>query len=185
MPNESSFQDHAAAASKVKSLGFAVITLSDTRSDLTDESGKFIKNALADAGHTVPVYRVLKEDRVKIKTTLQDCLSEPDVNVIITNGGTGIASRDSTIEVLGSLLEKQLDGFGELFRMLSYQEIGPAAVLSRALCALHGRQVVWALPGSSAACRLALDRLILPELDHLGAQLARPAAFPAPRSTPE
>lgn len=167
MSNESSFQDHAAAASKVKSLGFAVITLSDTRSDLTDESGKFIKNALADAGHTVPVYRVLKEDRVKIKTTLQDCLSDPEVNVIVTNGGTGIASRDSTIEVMASLLEKQLDGFGELFRMLSYQEIGPAAMMSRALGGIAKNRVLFAIPGSTNAVRLAMEKLILPQAGHV------------------
>lgn len=167
MPNESSFQDHAAAASKVKSLGFAVITLSDTRSDLTDESGKFIKNALADAGHTVPMYRVLKEDRVKIKTTLQDCLSDPEVNVIVTNGGTGIASRDSTIEVMASLLEKQLDGFGELFRMLSYQEIGPAAMMSRALGGIAKNRVLFAIPGSTNAVRLAMEKLILPQAGHV------------------
>jgi molybdenum cofactor biosynthesis protein B len=167
MSHESSFQDHAAAASHVGSLGFAVITLSDTRSDATDMSGKFIKNALTEAGHTIPLYRVLKEDRVKIKTTLQDCLADPQINVVITNGGTGIASRDSTIEVLSSVLEKQLDGFGELFRMLSYQEIGPAAMMSRAIGGIAKNRVLFAIPGSTNAVRLAMEKLILPQAGHI------------------
>jgi molybdenum cofactor biosynthesis protein B len=167
MHAESSFQDHAAASSNVGSLGFAVITLSDTRTDATDMSGKFIKNALSEAGHTIPLYRVLKEDRVKIKTTLQDCLADPQVHVVITNGGTGIASRDSTIEVLASLLEKQLDGFGELFRMLSYQEIGPAAMMSRALAGIAKHKVLFAIPGSTNAVRLAMEKLILPQAGHV------------------
>ncbi len=167
MSHESSFQDHATESANVGSLGFAVITLSDTRTDLTDMSGKFIKHALTEAGHTVPYYRVLKEDRVKIKTLLQDCLADPQVNVVITNGGTGIASRDSTIEVLASVLEKQLDGFGELFRMLSYQEIGPAAMMSRALAGIAKNRVLFAIPGSTNAVRLAMEKLILPQAGHI------------------
>ena len=167
MAIESSFQDHAAAASNVGSLGFAVITLSDTRTDATDISGKSIKYMLTEAGHKVPYYRVLKEDRVKIKTALQDCLADPEVNVIITNGGTGIASRDSTIEVLSSVLEKQLDGFGELFRMLSYQEIGPAAMMSRAVGGIAKNRVLFAIPGSTNAVRLAMEKLILPQAGHV------------------
>ena len=167
MPNESSFQDHAAAASHVGSLGFAVITLSDTRDDATDMSGKFIKNALTEAGHKVPYYRVLKEDCVKIKTTLQECLADPEIAVVITNGGTGIASRDSTIEMLTSILDKQLDGFGELFRMLSYQEIGPAAMMSRALAGIAKNRVLFAIPGSTNAVRLAMEKLILPQAAHV------------------
>lgn len=167
MSTESSFQDHAAASACVGSLGFAVITLSDTRTDATDASGKFIKNALIEAGHKVPYYRVLKEDRVKIKTTLQDCLADPEVNVIITNGGTGIASRDSTIEVMASLLDKPMDGFGELFRMLSYQEIGPAAMISRAIGGIAKNRVLFAIPGSTNAVRLAMEKLILPQAGHV------------------
>ena len=167
MQHESSFQDHAAASSNVGSLGFAVITLSDTRDEATDMSGKFITNALVAAGHKVPLYRVLPEDRVKIKTTLQDCLADPHIAVVITNGGTGIASRDSTIEVLASVLEKQLDGFGELFRMLSYQEIGPAAMMSRALAGIAKNRVLFAIPGSTNAVRLAMEKLILPQAGHV------------------
>jgi molybdenum cofactor biosynthesis protein B len=167
MSSESSFQDHVVEASRVGALGFAVITLSDTRTDATDESGRFIKNALADAGHHVVLYRVLREDRVKIKSTLQDCLADHQVNAVITNGGTGISSRDSTIEVMASMLDKQIDGFGELFRSLSYQEIGPAAMMSRALGGIAKNRVLFAIPGSTNAVRLAMEKLILPQAAHI------------------
>jgi molybdenum cofactor biosynthesis protein B len=104
---------------------------------------------------------------VKIKTVLQDCLADPHVAIVITNGGTGIASRDSTIDVMGSLLEKQLDGFGELFRMLSYQEIGPAAMMSRAIAGIAKNRVLFAIPGSTNAVRLAMEKLILPQAAHV------------------
>jgi molybdopterin adenylyltransferase len=164
---ESSFKDHEAEASKIRSLGFAVITMSDTRTEDTDVSGAFIKTTLQDAGHTVPFYRVLQDDREKIKTTVQDCLIDPHIAVIITNGGTGIAARDTTFDVVSSLLDKQLDGFGELFRMLSYQEIGPAAMLSRAVAGIAKGKVVFAIPGSTNAVRLAMEKLILPQAGHV------------------
>ena len=166
--SESSFKDHeTAVASQVRSLGFAVITLSDTRTDATDISGAFIKNILLDAGHTVPFYRVLPDDREKIKTVVQDCLSDPHIAVIITNGGTGISARDTTFDVVASLLEKRLDGFGELFRMLSYQEIGPAAMMSRATAGVAKGKVIFAVPGSTNAVRLAMEKLILPQAGHV------------------
>ncbi len=165
---ESSFQDHEdAAAAKVKSLGFAIITLSDTRTEETDISGAFIKNLLLNSGHTVPFYRVFPDDRVKIKDVVQDCLADPHIAVIITNGGTGIASRDTTFDVVASLLEKRLDGFGELFRMLSYQEIGPAAMMSRAVAGIAKGKVIFSLPGSTNAVRLAMEQLILPQAAHV------------------
>jgi len=165
--SESSFQDHEAASAKISSLGFAVITLSDTRSEATDVSGAFIKNILHDAGHTVPYYRVLKDDREKIKEAVQDCLIDPHIAVIITNGGTGVASRDTTFDAVAALLEKRLDGFGELFRMLSYQEIGPAAMLSRAVAGVAKGKVIFAVPGSTNAVRLAMEKLILPQAGHV------------------
>ena len=165
---ESSFKDHETeVAAQVRSLGFAVITLSDSRTDATDISGAFIKNLLQVAGHTVPFYRVLPDDRVKIKEAMQDCLSDPHLAVIITNGGTGISARDTTFDVVASLLEKQLDGFGELFRMLSYQEIGPAAMMSRAVAGVAKGKVIFALPGSTNAVRLAMEKLILPQAGHI------------------
>ena len=166
--SESSFKDHeTAVAFKVRSLGFAVITMSDTRTDANDVSGAFIKNTLLDAGHTVPLYRVLPDDRVKIKTVLQDCLSNPSIAVIITNGGTGVSARDTTFDVVAALFEKQLDGFGELFRMLSYQEIGPAAMMSRATAGVAKGKVLFAVPGSTNAVRLAMEKLILPQAGHV------------------
>ena len=164
---ESSFQDHEVEAKKVKSLGFAVITLSDSRNETTDVSGAFIKNALLDVGHSVPFYRVLKDDREKIKSTVKDCLIDPSISVIITNGGTGIASRDTTFDVVAALLEKRLDGFGELFRMLSYQEIGPAAMMSRAVAGVAKGKVLFCLPGSTNAVRLAMEKLVLPQAAHV------------------
>ena len=164
---ESSFKDHETEASKIRSLGFAVITMSDTRSEDTDVSGAFIKTILQDAGHTVPFYRVLQDDPEKIKTTVQDCLIDPHIAVIITNGGTGIAARDRTFDVVASLLDKTLDGFGELFRMLSYQEIGAAAMLSRAVAGIANGKVVFAIPGSTNAVRLAMEKLILPQAGHV------------------
>ena len=165
---ESSFKDHETATSaKIQSLGFAIITLSDTRTEETDISGAFIKNLLVNAGHTVPFYRVLPDDRVKIKDAVQDCLSDPHIAVIITNGGTGISSRDTTFDVVASLLEKRLEGFGELFRMLSYQEIGPAAMMSRAVAGVAKGKVIFSVPGSTNAVRLAMEQLILPQAAHV------------------
>ena len=164
---ESSFKDHEAEASKIRSLGFAVITMSDTRTEDTDVSGAFIKTILQDAGQTVPFYRVLQDDREKIKEAVQDCLTDPHIAVIITDGGTGVASRDTTFDVVVSLLEKRLDGFGELFRMLSYQEIGPAAMLSLAVAGIAKGKVIFAIPGSTNAVRLAMEKLILPQAGHV------------------
>lgn len=164
---ESSFKDHEEKSSKVGSLGFAVITLSDTRTDATDISGAFIKTVLLDAGHTVPLYRVLPDDRLKIKSIIQDCLIDPHIAVIITNGGTGISARDTTFDVVAALIEKRLDGFGELFRSLSYQEIGPAAMMSRAVAGVAKNKVIFALPGSTNAVKLAMEKLILPQAAHL------------------
>ena len=165
---ESSFQDHEeAAAAKVKSLAFAIITLSDTRTVETDISGAFIKNLLVNSGHTVESYRVLPDDRVKIKEAVQDCLADPHIAVIITNGGTGISSRDTTFDVVASLIEKRLEGFGELFRMLSFQEIGPAAMMSRAVAGVAKGKVIFSVPGSTNAVRLAMEQLILPQAAHV------------------
>ncbi len=164
---ESSFQDHEAAASKVGALGFAVITLSDTRTEATDESGKFIRHTLADHGHSVPFYRVVPDDRAKIKTVVEDALVDSRVQVVITNGGTGIAARDTTFDVIVTLLEKPLPGFGELFRMLSFQEIGPAAMMSRATAGVVKGKVLFAIPGSTNAVRLAIEKLILPQAAHV------------------
>lgn len=146
-------------------LRMGVITASDTRTEANDESGKLIRESLVAAGHQVIHYEVLPDDPQRIGDAIRATLAGLDG--VIVNGGTGVAARDSTFEAVRGLLDKELEGFGELFRMLSYQEIGAAAFLSRALAGVSAGKIVISLPGSPAACRLALDKLLLPELGHI------------------
>jgi len=147
------------------SLKVGVLTASDSRGAETDESGRLIRDLLTAAGHRVEYYEVVPDDPGRIRKTVLDKLQTLDA--IIVNGGTGIAARDSTIEAVRGLLDKELEGFGELFRYLSYQEIGSAAFLSRALAGIAGGKIVASLPGSPAACRLAMEKLLIPELGHM------------------
>jgi molybdenum cofactor biosynthesis protein B len=144
-----------------------VLTISDTRTEVTDSGGRAICELLDAAGHIVVGRLIIKDDQALVRQAIDQRLSDPAVQVIITTGGTGITSRDGTYEALVGLLEKRLDGFGELFRMLSYEQIGPAAMLSRACAGLARKRIVVALPGSEGAVRLALERLLIPELGHL------------------
>jgi len=144
----------------------AVLTISDTRTPETDTSGAAIRTALTQAGHDVVRYNVVRDEPEQIDALVRTCAAE-GCKLIITNGGTGIARRDSTFEAIDSLLEKRLPGFGELFRMLSYQEIGAAAMLSRATAGVYGGALIFCLPGSTNAVRLALEQLIVPQLAHL------------------
>ena len=146
-------------------LKIAVFTASDTRTPETDESGRVIRQLLEQAGHSVPRYEILPDTPERIRHAATECLAT--VDGLIFTGGTGIAPRDSTIEALRPMLSKELEGFGELFRMLSYQEIGSAAMMSRALAGISHGKIVVALPGSPAACRLAMEKLLLPELAHM------------------
>jgi molybdenum cofactor biosynthesis protein B len=157
--------EHHQHAGAHKHLKVAVITASDTRTTRDDESGRIIRAALEGAGHTIAHYEVLPDDEARIRETVIEHLSRDDL--VIINGGTGIAARDSTIEAIRPLLNKELEGFGELFRMLSYQEIGSAAFLSRALAGTANGRILVALPGSPAACRLAMEKLLIPELGHM------------------
>ena len=143
-----------------------VITISDTRTPETDTSGAAIRSALVGRGHLVAHYTVVKDEPAQIVALVRK-LAGDGCQVILTNGGTGIARRDSTLEAIDGLLEKRLPGFGELFRVLSYQEIGAAAMLSRAAAGLFGDTLIFCMPGSTAAVHLAMERLILPELQHL------------------
>lgn len=143
-----------------------VLTISDTRTPETDTSGALIRTLLTQAGHDVVRYAVVRDEPDEIEAQILACTAE-GCKLVITNGGTGIARRDSTFEVIDSLLEKRLPGFGELFRMLSYQEIGPAAMLSRATAGVYGDALIFCLPGSTNAVRLAMERLIVPQLPHL------------------
>lgn len=164
-------QEHKAAAPV--SVRCFVLTISDTRTEQTDTSGRAIADLLTDAGHLVTGRAIVKDDPDRVLALIQNRLTDPDLQVVITTGGTGITSRDSTYEALDLLIEKRLSGFGELFRMLSYQEIGPAAMLSRATAGTISGRVVVSLPGSEAAVRLALTRLLLPELGHLVQQVSK------------
>jgi molybdenum cofactor biosynthesis protein B len=146
-------------------LKIAVFTASDTRTPDTDESGRLIKEMLESAGHTVAHYEILPDSLEQIRESAMETLGA--VDGLIFTGGTGIAQRDSTIEALRPMLSKELEGFGELFRMLSYQEIGAAAMMSRALAGISRGKIVVALPGSPAACRLAMEKLLVPELGHI------------------
>ena len=144
-----------------------VITVSDTRTSNTDTSGGAIADLLTAAGHIVHGRSLLKDEPADVAALVRQLVATGDVDVVITTGGTGITSRDSTFEAVDGLLEKRLPGFGELFRMLSYHEIGATAMLSRATAGLAGRAIVIALPGSEAAVRLAMGKLVIPELAHL------------------
>jgi molybdenum cofactor biosynthesis protein B len=144
----------------------AIITLSDTRTEATDTSGQFLRQLCTQAGHQVNFYAIVPDDPQRIQQIFSDLDQRTDIDVILLTGGTGISRRDQTYEAVIALLEKRLDGFGELFRYLSYQEIGAAAMLSRAVAGVwHGR-LVFSLPGSPAAVRLAMEQLILPQLSH-------------------
>ena len=150
-----------------------VITVSDTRTGETDTSGRAIADLLEAAGHHVIGRAFVKDDPDAVRGALEHQLANPDVQVIITTGGTGISSRDGTYEVVAGMLHKRLDGFGELFRMLSFEAVGPAAMMSRACAGLVAGRIVVSLPGSEAAVRLGMERLIIPELGHLVREASR------------
>jgi molybdenum cofactor biosynthesis protein B len=151
----------------------AVLTVSDTRTSATDTSGDAIAALIQGSGHDVSARRIVRDDPDAVVAAVREMLIGDDVQVIITTGGTGITSRDSTFEAVSGLLSKELTGFGELFRMLSYAEIGPAAMMSRATAGVVDRRAMFVLPGSEHAVRLALTKLILPELGHVVRELAR------------
>ncbi len=149
------------------SVSVQVLTISDTRTLETDTGGAAVADLLSAAGHIVLGRAIVRDDPVGVRAKVAELAARDTVDAVITTGGTGITSRDSTFEAIDGLLDKRLDGFGELFRMLSYQEIGAAAMLSRATAGLAGRTIVIALPGSEHAVRLAMEKLVLPEIGHL------------------
>jgi molybdenum cofactor biosynthesis protein B len=150
-----------------------VLTISDTRTPDSDTSGRAIQELLAAHGHQVIGSRIVRDDPGQVRATLDEQVNDPAVQVVITTGGTGISRRDTTYEAITSMLDKRLDGFGELFRMLSYQQIGSAAMLSRACAGAARDTIIVSLPGSEQAVRLAMTRLILPELGHLVREISR------------
>jgi molybdenum cofactor biosynthesis protein B len=149
----------------------AVITVSDTRTPETDRSGQMAQQLLQAAGHSIGWYALVKDEPTQIREQLVDLSQRSNLDAFIFNGGTGIASRDTTYDAIAALLDKQLPGFGELFRWLSYQEIGSRAMASRAIAGVYRNKLIFSLPGSTHAVRLAIEKLILPELAHLVDQL--------------
>jgi molybdopterin adenylyltransferase len=154
-------------------LRCAVLTISDTRTLETDSGGQTIVGLLTSQGHSVVVREILKDEPEPMRQLLVELRDRDDIDAILMTGGTGIGSRDQTFETVSALLDKPLTGYGELFRMLSYQEIGAAAMLSRATGGLIGRKVLLTMPGSPAGVLLAMERLILPELGHLVGEARR------------
>lgn len=151
----------------------AVITLSDTRTEANDRSGAFIKAGLHEEDHKIGLYRIVKDDPDQLRAVIDEAADRGDIQVVLTNGGTGITTRDTTYETLTSMFEKKLDGFGEIFRVLSFQEIGAAAMLSRAVAGTYRGMIVMSMPGSTNAVKLAMDKLILPELSHLVREISK------------
>jgi molybdopterin adenylyltransferase len=153
------------------SINCAVVTVSDTRTPETDRSGAIIQELLKSAGHTIGKYQIIPDESIQIGAVLATALELRSIQAIVFNGGTGISPRDTTYEAISSLLTKTLPGFGEIFRSLSYQEIGSRAIASRAIAGTYDRLLVFSLPGSQGAVRLGMEKLILPELIHLVTQL--------------
>ena len=162
--SESVHKHRDAAPKKVR---VAVLTISDTRTPQTDTGGDTIEELVRGAGHEVVERDIVRDEAASIRMKLVDLLGRSDVDAIITTGGTGISARDTTYEVVDRLLEKRLDGFGEIFRMLSYEEIGAAAFLSRAVAGTVGTKFLVCLPGSRNAVRLAVERLLVSEISHV------------------
>ncbi|HVX63157.1 MAG TPA: molybdenum cofactor biosynthesis protein B [Pirellulales bacterium] len=150
-----------------QSLSCAVVTVSDTRTVENDTGGQGVIDRLLSAGHTVAAREIIPDEPERMRPLLIALAGRPEIDAVLLTGGTGISSRDQTFETVSQLLDKPLPGYGELFRMLSFEEIGPAAMLSRAVGGVMDRTVVLTMPGSPAAVRLAMERLILPELGHL------------------
>lgn len=160
-------------ASAPRSIGCFVLTISDSKTPETDTSGALIRERVTQAGHTVVGHAIVRDEPSQVTAVIRTGCADPAVEAIILTGGTGVTSRDSTFEAVEALLDKRLTGFGELFRMLSYQEIGAAAMLSRAQGGVVQGRALFSLPGSPNACRLALDKLILPELGHVLREVRR------------
>lgn len=150
-----------------------VITCSDTRTPETDGSGQLLMHMLKDAGHTVVGYHIVKDDPGQILFRINQGIANGVARAIIVNGGTGISHRDSTFEAVDRMLEKRLDGFGEIFRHLTYQEIGSAAIMTRATAGIIKGRAIFSIPGSEHAVKLAMEALILPELPHIIQQLSK------------
>ncbi len=167
-----STEQHREMATEGGPVPVAIVTVSDTRTPETDKNAAYLREQLAADSHKVVAYRIIKDEPDQVSVVLDE-LAAGDARVIIFNGGTGIAPRDTTFDVLNRALEKTLPGFGELFRMFSYDQVGAAAMLSRATAGVYRGKVVISTPGSTAAVQLAWEKLIGPELQHLAWEVGR------------
>ncbi len=168
----SSSARHHALAEQQGPIPVAIVTVSDTRTPDTDVNAAYLREQLAASGHRLTAYRLIKDEPTQV-TVVLDELAAGEARLILFNGGTGISRRDTTFDALSARLEKVLPGFGELFRMLSYEQIGAAAMLSRAVAGVYRERVVISTPGSPAAVQLAWEKLIAPEMQHLAWELTR------------
>ncbi|MEO8606904.1 MAG: MogA/MoaB family molybdenum cofactor biosynthesis protein [Chloroflexota bacterium] len=151
----------------------AIVTVSDTRTPETDQNRQYIEERMAELGHFVAEYRLIKDEPDQVSAVMDELTAMPEVQLVLFNGGTGISPRDTTYDVISRYLEKTLPGFGELFRMLSFQEVGAAAMFSRATAGVYHNTIIFSMPGSPNAVQVALERLIIPEINHLAWEIAR------------
>jgi molybdenum cofactor biosynthesis protein B len=165
-------EDHRQKAGKGP-VTVAIVTVSDTRTPDTDENRKYIEGRMAELGHTVAAYRLIKDEPDQVAAVIEELCAMPGVQMVLFNGGTGISPRDTTYDVVSRYLEKTLPGFGELFRMVSYQQVGAAAMFSRATAGVYKSTLVFSMPGSPNAVQTALENLIIPEINHLAWEIAR------------
>ena len=166
-----SYREHKEKAPR--SVSCAVLTISDSRTEQDDESGRLIRQRLSENGHPVLFYSIVKNEVEPIRKKIQELLGQEELQVIITSGGTGVSHRDVTVDTISSILEKKLDGFGELFRLLTYQEIGTPSIMSRAIAGVAESKVIICFPGSLGAATLAMDKIILPEIGHMVREATR------------
>jgi len=166
MPTPSSERHHRLAEEGRGPVPIAVVTVSDSRTEETDTNGRWLRDAITAAGHADGGYRLVRDEPAEVAAALEE-MAGGAARLVLFNGGTGIAPRDTTFDVLARMMEKPLPGFGELFRMLSWEQVGAAAMLSRATAGVYRGRVVFSMPGSPAAVRLAWERLIAPEIGHL------------------
>jgi len=171
-PNLHSSKDHKKIASRQGNVKFAIVTVSDSRTAENDTNGHYLREQISALGHENVAYHLIKDEPDQVADVLEE-LTAGEAQFLLFNGGTGISPRDTTYDVLSKALEKTLPGFGELFRMLSYEQVAAAAMLSRAVAGVYKGKVVVSTPGSPAAVRLAWEKLIMPEIQHLAWEVAR------------
>jgi len=157
---------HTAHDAEFVALNLAILTVSDTRTEENDKSGALLRERAESAGHRVVDKRIVPDDVYQMRAAFSIWIADPKVQVIISTGGTGITGRDSTPEAIAPLLDKHIEGFGELFRQVSFEEIGPSTIQSRAVCGMANSTLVFCLPGSSGACKTGWDKILASQLDN-------------------